>query len=55
MPPEIPQLDKRLESRLIRGVYRAEEAGLADFLRDWAIIGLILGAGADRGVYLWAC
>ena len=43
LPPEIPQLDKRLEPRLIRGVYRAEEAGLADFLRDWAVIGLILG------------
>jgi hypothetical protein len=34
VPPEIPQLDKRLEPRLIRGVYRAEEAGLADLLRD---------------------
>jgi hypothetical protein len=55
MPPEIPQLDKRLEPRLIRGVDRAKEAGLAGILRDWAVEGLILGTGADKGVYLWAC
>jgi hypothetical protein len=55
VPPEIPQLDKRLEPRLIRGLYRAEEVGLSDLLRDWEVIGLIISAGADSGVYLWAC
>ena len=55
VPPEIPQLDKRLEPRLIRGVDRAEEAGLAGILWDWAVEGLILGSGADKGVCLWTC
>jgi len=41
VPPEIRHLDKRLEPRLIRGVDRAEEAGLAGILRDWAVVGLI--------------